>query len=406
MITSQPDATGHFGPYGGRFVPEVLMAPLEELEQAYREACVDPAFQSELADLLANYAGRPTPLYHARRLSEEYGGAKIYLKREDLLHTGAHKINNCLGQALLARRMGKRRIIAETGAGQHGVASATVCALFGLDCTVYMGEEDMRRQRLNVFRMRLLGAKVVSVTNGSRTLKDAISEAMRDWVTNVHSTHYLLGSALGAHPYPLMVRDFHRVIGDETRAEILKREGRLPDSVFACVGGGSNAIGMFHAFIGDDKVKLIGVEAGGHSDRLGEHAARFSGGSPGVLHGAHSYLLQDDDGQVALTHSVSAGLDYALIGPEHAWLHDRHRAEYTSASDAEALAAALKLARTEGIIPALESAHAIAEALKRAPFAAGELFVINLSGRGDKDTDIYRENLPELDAPDANPVIV
>jgi tryptophan synthase beta chain len=406
MITSQPDATGHFGPYGGRFVPEILMAPLEELEHAYRKASVDPAFQSELADLLKNYAGRPTPLYYARRLSEELGGAKIYLKREDLLHTGAHKINNCLGQALLARRMGKKRVIAETGAGQHGVASATVCALFGLDCTVYMGEEDMRRQKLNVFRMRLLGAKVVGVTNGSRTLKDAISEAMRDWVTNVHSTHYLLGSALGAHPYPLMVRDFHRVIGDETRAEIQQREGRLPDSIFACVGGGSNAIGMFHAFIGDEKVKLIGIEAGGHSDRLGEHAARFSGGSPGVLHGAHSYLLQDADGQVALTHSVSAGLDYALIGPEHAWLHDRHRAEYTSANDAEALAAAVKLARTEGIIPALESAHAVAEALKRAPAARDEIFIVNLSGRGDKDTDIYRENLPELDAPDANPVVV
>ena len=399
MNLSQPDSTGHFGPYGGRFVPEVLMAPLEELERAYLAASKDPEFQAELADLLANYAGRPTPLYFARRLSETLGGAKIYLKREDLLHTGAHKINNCLGQALLARRMCKRRIIAETGAGQHGVATATVCALFGLECIVYMGEEDMRRQRLNVFRMRLLGAKVVSVTNGSRTLKDAISEAMRDWVTNVHTTHYLLGSALGAHPYPMMVRDFHRVIGEETRAEILKREGRLPDSIFACVGGGSNAIGMFHAFLGDEKVKLIGVEAGGRGDRLGEHAARFSGGSPGVLHGAHSYLLQDADGQVALTHSVSAGLDYALVGPEHAWLHDQHRAEYTSIGDAEALAAAVKLARTEGIIPALESAHAVAEALRRAPSAGGELFVINLSGRGDKDTDIYRENLPELDEP-------
>jgi tryptophan synthase beta chain len=397
MITSQPDSTGHFGPYGGRFVPEVLMAPLEELEHAYLQAVADPAFQSELADLLVHYAGRPTPLYFAKRLSEQLGGAKIYLKREDLLHTGAHKINNCLGQALLARRMGKRRIIAETGAGQHGVATATVCALFGLDCTVYMGEEDMRRQRLNVFRMRLLGAKVVSVTNGSRTLKDAISEAMRDWVTNVHSTHYLLGSALGAHPYPMMVRDFHRVIGEETREEILKREGRLPDVLLACVGGGSNAIGMFHAFLGDENVRLIGVEAGGHSDRLGEHAARFSGGSPGVLHGAHSYVLQDEDGQIALTHSMSAGLDYAMIGPEHAWLHDRHRAEYTAATDAEALAAAVRLARTEGMIPALESAHAVAEAIKRAPSAAGQLFVVNLSGRGDKDTDIYRENLPELD---------
>jgi len=406
MMSSQPDSTGHFGPYGGRFVPEVLMAPLEELERAYLEACVDPEFQSELADLLVHYAGRPTPLYYARRLSDTLGGAKIYLKREDLLHTGAHKINNCLGQALLARRMGKQRIIAETGAGQHGVATATVCALFGLECIVYMGEEDMRRQRLNVFRMRLLGAKVVGVANGSRTLKDAISEAMRDWVTNVQSTHYLLGSALGAHPYPMMVRDFHRVIGEETRAEILKREGRLPDSIFACVGGGSNAIGIFHAFLEEPGVKLIGVEAGGRSGHLGEHAARFSGGSPGVLHGAHSYLLQDADGQVALTHSVSAGLDYALVGPEHAWLHDRHRAEYTSVGDAEALGAAMKLARTEGIIPALESAHAVAEALRRAPSAPGALFVINLSGRGDKDTDIYRENLPELDAADANPVTV
>jgi tryptophan synthase beta chain len=396
MMTSQPDSTGHFGPYGGRFVPEVLMAPLEELEHAYREASSDPAFQAELADLLRHYAGRPTPLYHARRLSETLGGAKIYIKREDLLHTGAHKINNCLGQALLARRMGKKRIIAETGAGQHGVATATVCALFGLDCTVYMGEEDMRRQSLNVFRMRMLGAKVVSVTNGSRTLKDAISEAMRDWVTNVASTHYLLGSALGAHPYPMMVRDFHRVIGEETRAEILKREERLPDSIFACVGGGSNAIGIFHAFLGDEKVKLIGIEAGGRSGQLGEHAARFSGGFPGVLHGAHSYVLQDADGQVALTHSVSAGLDYAMIGPEHAWLHDRNRAEYTSADDAEALKAAVTLARTEGIIPALESAHAVSEAMKRAPEAKGQLFVINLSGRGDKDTDIYRENFPEL----------
>jgi tryptophan synthase beta chain len=404
MTPTQPDATGHFGPYGGRFVPEVLMAPLEELERAYCEARADPAFQAELNDLLANYAGRPTPLYHARRLSESLGGAKIYLKREDLLHTGAHKINNCIGQGLLARRMGKRRIIAETGAGQHGVATATVCALFGLECIVYMGEEDMRRQRLNVFRMRLLGAKVVPVTNGSRTLKDAISEAMRDWVTNVNSTHYLLGSVLGGHPYPMMVRDFHRVIGDETRAEILKREQRLPDQVLACVGGGSNAIGMFHAFLGDAGVKLIGVEAGGRSDRLGEHAARFAGGSPGVLHGSHSYVLQDGDGQIALTHSVSAGLDYASVGPEHAWLHDKKRTEYTSASDEDALAAALRLARTEGIIPALESAHAVAEAIRRAPSAPGELFVINLSGRGDKDTDIYREHLPELDTADSNPV--
>jgi tryptophan synthase beta chain len=374
------------------------MSPLEELERAYCEASADPLFQAELADLLHNYAGRPTPLYYAKRLSESLGGAKIYLKREDLLHTGAHKINNCLGQALLARRMGKKRIIAETGAGQHGVATATVCALFGLECIVYMGEEDMRRQKLNVFRMRLLGAKVVAVLNGSRTLKDAISEAMRDWVTNVNDTYYLLGSALGAHPYPVMVRDFHRVIGVEARAEILRREGRLPDAAFACVGGGSNAIGLFHAFIGDDNVKLIGVEAGGRSAALGEHAARFSGGSPGVLHGTFSYLLQDADGQVALTHSVSAGLDYPTVGPEHAWLYERNRAEYTSASDAEALSAAVLLARTEGIIPALESAHAIAEVLKRAPSAPGQIYIVNLSGRGDKDTDIYREKLPELDA--------
>src|ERR1700722_131224 len=359
-----PDASGHFGPYGGRYVPEVLMAPLEELEQAYLEARLDPAFQSELKDLLANYAGRPTPLYHAKRLSEMHGGAKIYIKREDLLHTGAHKINNCLGQALLARRMGKKRIIAETGAGQHGVATATVCALFGLECIVYMGQEDMRRQRLNVFRMRLLG------------------------------------SALGAHPYPMMVRDFHSVIGDETRCQILERERRLPDSIFACVGGGSNAIGMFHAFVADEGVRLIGVEAGGTGAELGEHAARFSGGSPGVLHGAHSYLLQDADGQIALTHSISAGLDYALVGPEHAMLHDQKRAEYCSVTDQQALDAARTLALTEGIIPALESAHAVAEALRRAPAAKGEMFVINLSGRGDKDTDIYRENLKELDASD------
>ena len=405
MLTSEPDRGGHFGPYGGRFVPEVLMAPLEELEKAYHEAAVDPAFQAELKDLLHYYAGRPTPLYFAKRLSESLCGAKIYIKREDLLHTGAHKINNCLGQVLLARKMGKKRIIAETGAGQHGVATATVCALFGLECIVYMGEEDMRRQRLNVFRMRLLGANVVGVSAGSRTLKDAISEAMRDWVTNVDRTYYLLGSALGAHPYPVMVRDFQKVIGEETRAEILKREGRLPNAVFACVGGGSNAIGIFHAFIGDESVKLIGVEAGGRSGQLGEHAARFSGGSPGVLQGTHSYLLQDDDGQVALTHSVSAGLDYAAVGPEHAWLHDRERAEYTSVNDAEALLAATRLARTEGIIPALESAHAIAEVIKRAPAAKQQLFIVNLSGRGDKDTDIYRENLPELDA-NSNPIPV
>jgi tryptophan synthase beta chain len=398
MMTSQPDATGHFGPYGGRFVPEVLMAPLEELEQAYAAARVDPAFQAELRDLLANYAGRPTPLYFAKRLSETLGGARLYFKREDLLHTGAHKINNALGQALLARRMGKRRIIAETGAGQHGVATATACALLGLDCIVYMGEDDMARQELNVFRMRLLGAKVAGVNTGSRTLKDAISEAMRDWVTNVADSYYLLGSALGPHPYPLMVRDFHRVIGDEARRQILEREHCLPGSLFACVGGGSNAIGLFYAFLGDAGVKMIGVEAGGRGVAQGEHAARFSGGSPGVLHGAYSYLLQDDDGQVCLTHSISAGLDYAMIGPEHAQLRDLGRAEYVSCTDADALKAALLLSRTEGLIPALESAHGVAEALRRAPSAKGEIFVINLSGRGDKDTGIYRENLRELDA--------
>lgn len=393
-----PDERGHFGPYGGRYVPETLMAPLEELERAFYDAQRDEAFQSELRELLAHYAGRPTPLYEARRLSRELGGARIFLKREDLLHTGAHKINNCLGQILLARRMGKRRIIAETGAGQHGVATASVCALFGMECVVYMGEEDMRRQRLNVFRMRLLGARVVAVKTGSRTLRDAVSEAMRDWVTNVETTHYLLGSALGAHPYPLMVREFHRVTGEEARRQILEQAGRLPDAVIACVGGGSNAIGIFSAFIPDERVRLIGVEAGGRRLEPGEHAARFAGGSPGVLQGAYSYLLQNADGQVLLTHSVSAGLDYALVGPEHAWLHDQGRAEYVAASDRDALEAARRLARAEGIIPALESAHAVAEAIRRAPEAKGAIFVVNLSGRGDKDTDIYRENFPELDA--------
>lgn len=396
--TSLPDMLGHFGPYGGRYVPEVLMSPLEELESAYQNARNDPDFREELASLLHHYAGRPTPLYYARRLTEQLGGAQIWLKREDLLHTGAHKINNCLGQALLARRMGKKRIIAETGAGQHGVASATVCALFGFDCTVYMGEEDMRRQKLNVFRMRLLGAKVVGVSAGSKTLKDATSEAMRDWVTNVSTTHYLLGSALGAHPYPMMVRDFHRVIGDEARTQSLEQIGRLPDLLVACVGGGSNAIGLFYPFVGDQEVRMVGVEAGGRSLTLGEHAARLQGGSPGVLHGAYSYLLQDQAGQVSPTHSISAGLDYALIGPEHAWLHDRKRAEYVSASDTDALNAARTLARTEGIIPALESAHAVAEAIRRAPSDSGKVYVVNVSGRGDKDTDIYRENMPELDA--------
>ncbi len=393
-----PDALGHFGCFGGRYVPEVLMSPLEELEQAYREARGDPEFHRELNDLLHHYAGRPTPLYFAKRLSATLGGAQIWLKREDLLHTGAHKINNCLGQILLARRMGKSRIIAETGAGQHGVATATVCALFGLECIVYMGEEDMRRQQLNVFRMRLLGARVVSVANGSRTLKDAISEAMRDWVTNIATTHYLLGSALGAHPYPMMVRDFHRVIGEETRRQALAQIGRLPDVIIACVGGGSNAIGIFAPFLHDPSVRLVGAEAGGKGKLLGEHAARFSGGSPGVLHGTFSYLLQDENGQVGLTHSVSAGLDYPSVGPEHAWLHQQHRCEYLPVSDADALAAARILARTEGIIPALESSHAVAEALRRAPSEPAAVYIVNVSGRGDKDIGIYRENMPDLDA--------
>ncbi|HWF45843.1 MAG TPA: tryptophan synthase subunit beta [Bryobacteraceae bacterium] len=396
-LEAVPDTLGHFGPYGGRYVPEVLMSPLEDLEQAYREAREDPAFQAELRSLLHHYAGRPTPLYFAKRLTAHLGGAQIWLKREDLLHTGAHKINNCLGQILLARRIGKTRIIAETGAGQHGVATATVCALFGMRCLVYMGEEDMRRQRLNVFRMRLLGAEVVGVSNGSRTLKDAISEAMRDWVTNVDNTHYLLGSALGAHPYPMMVRDFHKVIGEEARAQSLEQIGRLPDTVIACVGGGSNAIGIFYPFVSDSLVKLVGTEAGGRGHKLGDHAARFDGGSPGVLHGAFSYLLQDEQGQVGLTHSISAGLDYALIGPEHAWLHDKNRAEYVSVNDADALEAASTLAHLEGIIPALESAHAIAEAMRRAPGEPGKAYLVNVSGRGDKDIDIYRENMPELD---------
>ncbi len=374
------------------------MSPLEEIEQAYLAARDDPAFHQELNSLLHHYAGRPTPLYFAKRLTAKLGGAEIWLKREDLLHTGAHKINNCLGQVLLARRMGKKRIIAETGAGQHGVATATVCALFGLECTVYMGEDDMRRQRLNVFRMRLLGAKVSAVSAGSKTLKDATSEAMRDWVTNVSTTYYILGSALGPHPYPMMVRDFHRVIGEEVRAQATEQIGRLPDTLIACVGGGSNAIGLFYPFMREAGIHMIGVEAGGRSLRLGEHAARLQGGSPGVLHGAYSYLLQDDGGQVSPTHSVSAGLDYALIGPEHAWLNDQKRAEYVSASDAEALEAARTLARTEGIIPALESSHAIAEAVRRAPAERGKIYVVNVSGRGDKDTEIFRENMPELDS--------
>ena len=385
-MATQEKIPGRFGPYGGRYVPETLMAALQELERAYGEAQADAEFHRRLDDLLKNYAGRPTPLFAARRLSEKLGGARIYLKREDLLHTGAHKINNCIGQALLAERMGKRRIIAETGAGQHGVATATVCALFGMECVVYMGTEDMRRQELNVFRMRLLGAEVRGVSSGQCTLKDAINEAMRDWVTNVRSTHYLLGSVLGAHPYPTMVRDFQSVIGREARAQILQLEGRLPDAVIACVGGGSNAMGIFHEFVADAPVKLIGVEAGGRGCKLGEHAARFQGGVPGVLQGTYSYLLQDEAGQVSTTHSVSAGLDYAGVGPEHAFLRDTGRAEYVCASDAEALEACTLLARTEGIIPALESSHAVAECAKRAPkMAKDEVVIVNVSGRGDKD---------------------
>jgi tryptophan synthase beta chain len=385
---------GRFGVYGGRYVPETLMAALDELEREYEKAKRDRKFQQRLDLLLKTYAGRPTPLSFARRLTAKLGGAKIYLKREDLLHTGAHKINNCLGQALLVERMGKHRVIAETGAGQHGVATATVCALLGFECVVYMGTEDMRRQELNVFRMRLLGAEVRGVDSGSRTLKDAINEAMRDWVTNVRTTHYLLGSVLGAHPYPTMVRDFHRVIGREARVQIRKAEGRLPNAIIACVGGGSNSIGIFYDFLKDKKVQLIGVEAGGRGSALGEHAARFRGGSPGVLQGTYSYVLQDAAGQIALTHSVSAGLDYPSIGPEHAMLKDTGRAQYVPASDAEALEATMVLARTEGIIPALESAHAVAEVIKRAPkMKKSEVVIVNISGRGDKDIGIMRENL-------------
>jgi tryptophan synthase beta chain len=385
---------GRFGVYGGRYVPETLMAALVELEREYNLAKNDAAFQADLADLLKNYAGRPTALYYCKRLTEQLGGAKIYLKREDLLHTGAHKINNALGQGLLARRMGKKRVIAETGAGQHGVATATVCALLGLECVVYMGDVDMERQELNVLRMRLLGAEVRGVSLGSKTLKDAISEAMRDWVTNVRTTYYLLGSALGAHPYPTMVRDFHRCISLEMKEQILEREGRLPTAVIACVGGGSNAIGAWHAFIADREVRLIGVEAGGRGTALGEHAARFRGGSPGVLQGTYSYVLQDENGQIALTHSVSAGLDYASVGPEHAMLHDLGRAEYVVQDDAAALDGVVRLARTEGILPALESAHAVAEALRLAPtMHARDILVVNLSGRGDKDMGILAREL-------------
>jgi tryptophan synthase beta chain len=385
---SMPDGQGHFGPYGGQFVPETLMHPLEELTAAYEAARRDQQFGRELDELLESYVGRPTPLMFARRLTEHLGGARIYLKREDLCHTGAHKINNAVGQVLLARRMGKSRIIAETGAGQHGVATATVCALMGLNCVVYMGTEDMRRQELNVFRMRLLGAEVRGVDSGSRTLKDAINEALRDWVTNVAETHYLLGSVMGPHPYPMMVRDFQAIIGREAREQIMKAEGRLPDALIACVGGGSNSIGLFYEFIPDAGVRMIGVEAGGRGTKLGEHAARFDGGRPGVLQGTHSYILQDSDGQISTTHSISAGLDYSAVGPEHAYLHDTGRIIYSSATDKEALEAFILLSRLEGLIPALESSHAIAEVLKVAPMMdRDQIVIVNLSGRGDKDVN-------------------
>jgi tryptophan synthase beta chain len=395
-----PDAAGHFGPYGGRYVPETLMHPLQELEQEYFRSQQDPEFQRELQYYLREFCGRPTPLYFAERLTRELGGAKIYLKREDLLHTGAHKINNAMGQILLARRMGKTRIIAETGAGQHGVATATVSAMFGLKCVIYMGEVDCARQALNVYRMKMLGAEVVSVTAGQKTLKEAVNEAMRDWVTNVRSTHYILGTAYGAHPYPVMVRNFQRVIGDEARRQVLEQEERLPDLLLACVGGGSNAIGLFCPFLEDKSVKMVGVEAGGLGIQPEKHAARFQGGSLGVLQGTRSYVLQDENGQIQLTHSVSAGLDYAAVGPEHAWLRDKNRVEYTYATDDEALDAFMRLARLEGIIPALESAHAIAEVIKRAPkMGKDKLIIVNLSGRGDKDVaqvvDKIGLNMPE-----------
>jgi len=396
LLNSPSMATGRFGPYGGRYVPETLMVPLLELERAYELAQSDPIFQSQFQDLLRNFAGRPTPLECASRLTAHLGGPRIYLKREDLLHTGAHKINNAIGQGLLAVKMGKPRIVAETGAGQHGVAAATIAAHLGLECVVYMGTEDMARQALNVARMRMLGTQVVPVDSGSRTLKDAINEAMRDWVTNVRSTHYLLGSVLGAHPYPTLVRDFQAVIGREARQQVLTAEGRLPNYLFACVGGGSNAIGLFYAFLGDAQVKMVGIEAGGRGNELGEHAARlasaqgYSGGRPGVLQGTYTYVLQDQHGQIAPTHSVSAGLDYPAIGPEHAWLADQRRAEYAAVSDARALEAARLLARIEGIIPALECAHAIAGLIERLPrFAKDDVVILNLSGRGDKDMDTY-----------------
>jgi tryptophan synthase beta chain len=388
-----PDQEGYFGRYGGRFVPETLMAPLAELTRAYDKAQRSRGFRRELTALLNDFAGRPTPLYFAERLSEELGGARIFLKREDLLHTGAHKINNAIGQCLLTRLMEKERVVAETGAGQHGVATATAAASLGLACVVYMGSEDMRRQRLNVDRMRLLGAEVVPVDSGSRTLKDAINEAMRDWVTNVRDTHYVLGSVLGPDPFPRMVRDFHRVIGEEARLQLRRQTGtEVPDLAIACVGGGSNSIGLFSAFLEDRRVRLIGVEAGGRSGAIGEHAARFAGGALGVLHGTRTMVLQDEEGQISNTHSVSAGLDYPAIGPEHVWLHDEGRVEYTSATDEEAIAAFHRLGRTEGILPALESSHALAEAIKRAPrLSRKRILVVNLSGRGDKDVESVLE---------------
>jgi tryptophan synthase beta chain len=396
-FTQLPDEGGHFGAYGGMFVPETLMAPLQELAKEYAAARQDPAFQAELQDLLTEFVGRPTPLYFAERLSKHLGRAKIYLKREDLLHTGAHKINNALGQILLARRMGKKRIIAETGAGQHGVATATAAARFGLECTIYMGAVDMERQALNVARMRFLGSNVVGVTAGQATLKEAINEAMRDWVTNVRNTHYILGSALGSHPYPMIVRDFHRIIGDETRRQILEKEGRLPDLLVACVGGGSNAIGLFYPFLGDPGVRMMGVEAGGEGITRGRHAARFQGGKLGVLQGTKTWLLADDDGQIELTHSVSAGLDYAAIGPEHSHLRDLGRVEYDYATDEEALTAFRLLAELEGIIPALETAHAVAWIVKNGPkLSPDQLVVINLSGRGDKDVQQAAALCPDV----------
>ena len=381
-----PDSTGHFGPFGGRYVPETLVHPLQQLEDEYWRAQQDPEFQRELDYYLKEFVGRPTPLYFAERLTKALGGARIYLKREDLLHTGAHKINNAMGQVLLAKRMGKTRIIAETGAGQHGVATATVSAMFGMKCVIYMGAVDCKRQELNVYRMKMLGAEVVPVKAGQQTLKEAVNEAMRDWVTNVRSTHYILGTAYGAHPYPVMVRNFHRIIGDEARAQILECENRLPDLLIACVGGGSNAIGLFYPFLNDPSVRMLGVEAGGEGILPEKHAARFQGGSLGVLQGTRSYILQDEFGQIQLTHSVSAGLDYAAVGPEHAWLKDSNRVEYSYATDTEALDGFLGLAKMEGIIPALESAHAVAGAIQRAPTMSKDaLIIVNVSGRGDKD---------------------